>query len=45
MWTLMDWRWTTITFVTTYVMGILGGVAVCKWLDMYQEARDAGVIA
>lgn len=45
MWTIMDIKWTTITFVTTYVMGVFGGVAFVKFLEAYQEARDAGVIA
>ena len=45
MWTIMNLKWTAITFTATYVVGVIGGIAVCKWLDMYQEARDAGVIA
>lgn len=45
MWTIMNLKWASITFVATYVMGVIGGIAVVKFLDTYQEAKEAGVIA
>jgi len=45
MWTIMDWKWTSITFIATYAFGIIGGIALTKFCDAYVEARDAGVIA
>jgi len=45
MWTIMNLKWASITFVATYVMGVIGGIGFVKFLEAYQEARDAGVIA
>lgn len=42
MWTIMNLKWTAITFGVTY---ITGGIAFVKFLEAYQEAKAAGVIA
>lgn len=45
MWTVMNLKWTAITFGVTYITGVIGGIAFVKFLEAYQEAKAAGVIA